>query len=488
MAPISISIASLDDSIVDVNPQFTKFLGYSKEEVIGKSFSDFTHEDEEAESLTLHNEMIAGKIDHFSMEKRYLKKDGNWVWGHSVAVILRESGETPDRVLAMQQDINDLKLAESELRSKESFLRSITDNLTEGVLVIEKDGYLKYINRTAQEFTSLESIDLPLNEWASAFGIFSSDQITPIDLHDRPVLKALAGETVIGMPVYVKQTASGIGTHILLDAVPLHDKNGEVESALTLFRDISDRKKQEKEILFANTQLETQAEYLVELNKELEQYAYYAAHDIKGPVNNISSLLDMLREEDGVKEEGLPLVDKIEQSINDMKRIINALNEVLDMRKGLDIRVENASISKTVDQVLTALSEIIRSNGVHVTNEIKSEDDIHITSTHLHSILQNLVLNAIKYRDPAKEAWVKMETLNEDGNTIIRVSDNGLGFDQGNVGDRVFDVFKRYHDHVPGKGIGLYLVKSIVESYQGTIEVVSKLEVGSTFVITIPEE
>lgn len=727
MAPISISIANLDDEIIEVNPQFSKFLGYSEDEVIGKPFSAFTHPDEKDESLKLHNEMVAGRIDHFSMDKRYLKKDGTWIWGHSVAVILPGSASSPDMVLAMQQDINDLKLAESELRSKESFLRSITDNLTEGVLVIGKDGFLKYINKTAQKFTSLESTDLPLEKWAAEFGIFSSDTVTLINLHDRPVLKALAGESVFGMPVYVKQTASGIGRHILVDAVPLRDKDGNVESALALFRDISDlrkverrvdesnlrirallesvpdmivrldstgrfqyikedhsgrfsfippsllgknitevfdkpdselhlrhlglaleteklqqyeaelnidgsdrffeirmmkagheevtvvirdftdahikeldrlekearlvalvdawpdllfrlsaetvfldykaehteellvspdiflgkkiaevlppeltqlfeplmnkaldtgeiqtveyevdmpegpvsyearivaisnnelvffgrniseRKKQELELLLANTRLETQAEYLVELNKELEQYAYYAAHDIKGPINNMRSLLDMLKEGEGVKDEAMPLVDKIDQSIVEMKRIIKALNEVLDMRKGLDIRVGRASISKTLEQVNAALSEIIRSNGVKVTNKVVSKDDIRMTSTHLHSVFQNLVLNAIKYRDPKKEAWVKMETYNEDGATIIKVSDNGLGFDQSIVGNRVFDVFKRFHDHVPGKGIGLYLVKSIVESYQGTIEVVSEPNVGSTFVITIPE-
>ncbi|MFT4525148.1 MAG: PAS domain S-box-containing protein [Bacteroidia bacterium] len=728
IAPISISIASLDDSIIDVNPQFTKFLGYAKEEVIGNSFSDLTHPDEAEKSLKHYNEMINGNIDHFSMEKRYLTKDGRWVWGHSVAVLLPGSDGEPDRVLAMQQDINELKGIENDLKEKESFLRSVTDNLTEGVLVVGKDGYLKYVNRTAQKFTSLETTDIHVKEWASAFGIFSADQVTLLELNDRPILKALSGESVIGLPIYVRQTASGKGTHILIDAVPILDEDGNVESALALFRDISDlrkveerldagtsqikallesvpdmivrldslgrfryvkentsdhfaffpknllgknisevfgpsdsaahlgyvlkalkteqlqryetvlevkgenrlfeirmmkagqdevtvlirdfteahqkeldreekearlvalieawpdllfrlsgdgvfleykvekdeellvspsiflgknmteilppylcelflpvmakaiktgkvqtvdyqvempqgtldyearivglgngelvfygrnisdRKNQEKEIISANKQLEAQTEHLVELNKELEQYAYYAAHDIKGPVNNMRSLLEMLREEKGVKQESMHLLDKVDQSIKEMKRIIKALNDVLDMRKGLDIRAERASISKTVVQVTAALSEIIRSNGVQVTKKIISKDDIRISSTHLHSVLQNLILNAIKYRDPEKKAWVKMETHSKDGATIIEVSDNGLGFDQERIGDRVFDVFKRYHDHVPGKGIGLYLVRSIVESYNGTIEVVSELKIGSKFVITIPEE
>ena len=726
LAPVSISLAHLNDVIIDVNPQFTKFLGYSKEEAEGRSFNELTHPEDQEESQRQHNEMVQGKIDHFDMKKRYLTKNGNWVWGHSVAVVLKDGEGKPEKVLAMQQDINALKTAEQELKEKEEFLRLVTENLTEAVLVVGKDGYLKYLNETCKRFTGIESTDKPLSEWAKSFGIFSADEMTLVNLEDRPILRALAGESVLNMPLYVKQTASGEGRHIVVDAVPLKNTEGGVESALAVFRDISDkrevearieagssrirallesvpdmimrldsngrfqyvkedrsgrfgfvthdvigtyikdqfneedtdlhlgylakaidskelqqynyqlniegeertfevrmmrsakeevtvfirdftewnlqeldrkkkeerllalidawpdllfrisregvyldykaerseelilppeaflgktmkeilpdflfemfnpmlelafqtkdvqtceyqvetpageldyearmvaineeelvlfvrniteRKNQEKELKEAYMQLEEQADALVELNKELEQYAYYAAHDIKGPMNNLRSLMDMIKMEDGIKSDALPLVNKMELSLTEMNRIITALNDVLDTRKGLNMPTGQASIAKTVDQLVATLTEIIDSNGVNLTKKLNATDDIRMSPTHLHSVLQNLLLNAIKYRDPKKQSEVSIASENAENATVITVSDNGLGFDQERIGNRVFEMFKRFHDHVPGNGIGLYLVRSIVESYGGSVKVVSQLGIGTNFVLTIP--
>ena len=728
LAPISISISTLDDIIIDVNPHFSKFLGYDRSEVVGMSFNDLTHPDDQGLSSEMHRKLVDGKIENFDMEKRYLTKNDEWVWGHSVAVILKDEQGNAEKVLAMQQDINDLKLAKNELVEKESFLRSITDNLTEGVLVVGKNGHLQYMNETCKHITGIDGTDRPLHEWAQRFGIYSTDEMTLVTVEDRPVLRALDGESIFKMPLYLKQADTGKGRHVIVDAVPIRNSDGEIESALTVIRDVSDvrkfekriaegtsrikallesvpdmilrldkngtfryvkddptgnygfiskdiigstihdqfgkedaeihfshlsraigsndlqrydyqveiegelrtfevrmmrssvtevtvfirdftewnlqeldrkkkeerllalinawpdllfrlsregvyldykaerseelilppeaflgktmkevlpdflfnlfapmlelafqtkdvqtceyqvetpagildyearmvaineeeivlfvrniteRKKQEQELKEAYMQLEDQADTLVALNKELEQYAYYAAHDIKGPVNNLRSLMDMIKVEDGIRPKALPLVEKMELSMTEMNRIITALNDVLDTRKGLNMQIGQASISKTVDQLVATLTEIIDSNGVNLSKDLKATDHIRMSPTHLHSVLQNLLLNAIKYRDPDRRSEISIVSENTENATVITVSDNGIGFDQERIGDRVFQMFKRFHDHVPGNGIGLYLVRSIVESYGGKVKVSSELGIGTNFVLTIPLE
>jgi len=112
-APISISIATADDEILSVNPQFTDFLGYSQDEILGKSFSDITHPDDQEESMGLHRSMLAHRGERYKMIKRYLRKDGSYVWGQSVASAMYDEEGNPTVVLSMQQDIDELKKAHS---------------------------------------------------------------------------------------------------------------------------------------------------------------------------------------------------------------------------------------------------------------------------------------------------------------------------------------------------------------------------------------
>jgi signal transduction histidine kinase len=120
---------------------------------------------------------------------------------------------------------------------------------------------------------------------------------------------------------------------------------------------------------------------------------------------------------------------------------------------------------------------------VKIRADFSKAPDINYPQLYLQSILQNLISNSIKFRNPNKASLIEIETLEKDEGHYLIIKDNGLGMDLGNSKDIIFRLFKRMHTHTEGTGVGLYIVNSLVESHGGTIEVNSEINKGTTFKI-----
>jgi len=236
------------------------------------------------------------------------------------------------------------------------------------------------------------------------------------------------------------------------------------------------------------TELKKTEQLLLKANRRMEELAYIAAHDMKAPLTNLQSLLQLISESDGIKDEGRLLFDKIVTSIERMRNTVDTLNDVIAIQESHLPNDEHLNFREVLNTVKNSIATQIKQSKVKIRADFTKVPVIDYPLFHLQSILQNLLTNSIKYREANKEPLIKIKTLEKDGHLYLVINDNGLGMDLDSSSDNIFKLFKRMRTHVDGNGVGLYIVNSLVESHGGTIEVTSEINKGTTFKIYLGYE
>jgi hypothetical protein len=221
---------------------------------------------------------------------------------------------------------------------------------------------------------------------------------------------------------------------------------------------------------------------LTKLNRDIDNFVYAASHDLKSPLNNFEGLLELLRQTSTKDQDTIEILDKMDYSISKMKKTIGGMSEVIRIEKSPLDDVEDNNIRELVAEVARENESLFRESGVEFTYSLETET-IRYSRVGLKSILYNLLTNAIKYRSTIYKPVVKISAFNSDQQLCLQVTDNGIGIDLKKYGHKLFGLFKRFHDHVEGSGLGLFMVKRMVEDRGGKIEVQSEPNKGSTFTI-----
>ena len=239
----------------------------------------------------------------------------------------------------------------------------------------------------------------------------------------------------------------------------------------------------EKSLKETNIELKNYAHNLERSNKELEEFAYISSHDMKSPITSLLGLLMLMEQENAVKPEFNNLFEMVKNSTIQMKKTINALNEIIAFRKTLKKEREKISFNEAWEDVKIRVYDMIHSSGAIIKADFSACPFIYYPSVHLKSILQNLLTNAIKYTQPGKPPVISIKTINQDHSVLLEVTDEGLGIDMKRYKDKLYGLFQRFHTHTDGMGIGLHMIHSIIESYDGKISIDSQVNKGTTFKI-----
>ena len=234
---------------------------------------------------------------------------------------------------------------------------------------------------------------------------------------------------------------------------------------------------QAKDLLVTNQQLINQ-------NNELQQFSYTVSHNLRGPVASMLGLIN-IHHLSQTEDERSRVLSLIEQSARSLETIIRDLNKIVDIRVDKFAFFEIVSLEQELRLIRESLNAFIIQNQVELQVDIQCYEVVSIKA-YINSILYNLLSNAIQYRSPHRRPLIKVTFASTPEYTVLEVADNGLGLDLTRYGGDIFKLYKRFHTHTQGKGLGLYLVKQQVEKLNGKIEVESKPHVGSTFRVLLP--
>ena len=250
-------------------------------------------------------------------------------------------------------------------------------------------------------------------------------------------------------------------------------------------RSISDLNRSLELIVAEKTlELRTTNEELVKHNNELLQFSYTVSHNLRGPVARLLGLSDLARAEENLVH-ARKWIDLMSKTASDLDTIIKDLNKILDLRNEPDQYLEMVDLKTEWQQSISLLQDSLNGNE-EICATFSALPQIISVRAMLQSTLYNLLSNAIKFRSPERNLRVVATSRAVDGKAVIEVMDNGLGFDTRLHKEKIFKLYKRFHSHVEGRGIGLYLIKAQIEALHGSIEVESELDHGSLFRVTLP--
>ncbi|GAB3309944.1 PAS domain-containing protein [Hymenobacter tenuis] len=236
------------------------------------------------------------------------------------------------------------------------------------------------------------------------------------------------------------------------------------------------------------TALSTTNEKLTRTNVDLDNFIYTASHDLKAPITNIEGLLHTLQAEmppQSQAGEVSYILDLMQDSVERFKKTIDHLTDVSKLQKEHDQPAYEVPLAHVIEEVRLDLAPLLQEVGARMSVDVRAVPRVMFPEKNLRSVVYNLLSNALKYHHPDRSVKVQVRARVEPDFYVLEVQDNGLGLDLSRE-RQLFGMFQRFHTHVEGSGVGLYMVKRMIENAGGHIQVQSELGTGSTFSVYFP--
>lgn len=472
---IGIATANREGYYTLCNEGFCNILGYSKEELYNIKSVDITHPDDIHATDQFINDIFEGRIKEYSAVKRYITKSGKVIWGEiNVSAFLNsETGELT--LVGVLDDITEKKNAEQALKESEEKFRKIFENNGLGVAIVNKRGEYQLLNKGAEQILGYTSEEM---RGKTNLDITHPDDLEETDTRFRKLIKGEIGQYNLTKR-YITKDGRTIWGDVTVSLMKLSTQ--EEPMLIGVMHDITEQKKNEEEIKVTNKELQVLSDELLEQNSQLENFAHITSHNLRGPLSNLIMLTNVYNKTDNTetKEE---LVKKFRSETERMLRTLDVLAEQIHTRKKTSVVKEKLTFKKIYKETIASLSELIDASNATIETDFACKT-IEYPKTYMDSIFLNLVSNAIKYKSDKRLPIIKLRTYKKGDRKYLEISDNGLGIDLKRSRDKLFGLYKTFHNHPDARGVGLFLIKSQVESLGGSINVESEPGKGTTFTI-----
>lgn len=463
-----VSITDKDGVLNYVNENYCKASGYSSKELLGVNV--FSINPEFLGSAT-GSEMLqtvqSGKV--WKGERISSGKSGRVYWLYSTIIPFLDKEQQPYQYLTISFDITEKKLAEEKVINTLTENNIILESIDDAFYALNKNWIITYCNSFAEKL-----FRKPKHEVIGK----SILEVIP-EVVDSPFYKyfidASAGKSIRNVEEYSHR----MGNWYNLTVYPY-------ETGFALyFKDVSFRKQSELELLALNQSLTKQKEELTASNKELEQFAYVASHDLQEPLRMITSYLTAIEKKyrELLDDRGKRYIDF---AVDGGRRMRQIILDLLDFSRvgRTDDKLEEVDVALLLEEIKILYSTLIAEK--NATLLIGKMPLLTAYKAPLRQVFQNLVNNALKYSSRQEPVQISISANDTETHWQFEVKDNGIGIDEEFFG-RIFVLFQRLHirEEYAGNGIGLAIAKKIVQNMGGEIWVASEEGKGATFYFTI---
>ena len=482
-------VATLEGKLLECNPAFMEIYGFnSKKEALKSDISKF--------NLAGWADLIASlKNEHKIMNRKskHRRPDGKLIHIVSNFVgVFDDFGELV-QVKGYIFDDTEHEEAEKDLKESEKKFRETFENATIGISLTSIDGRLIEVNSALSEIIGYSKEELKSIQYF--------DIIHPNDLEQNKILVKSILDSKNGNFRFEERYIHKDG-HILWGDVStfLLRENDKPVYFVTHIQDITERKKMEEKLKEAHDTLELKVkertselnEVIMELkqsNEELRQFAYVSSHDLQEPLRTIASFTQLLerRYKGQLDKDADEFIAYIVDAAVHMKQQINDLLEYSRVStEGKEFKLVNTNL--ILNQAICDLKSSIDESNAEITHD--TLPDVVADDDQLRRVFQNIMGNAIKYKKANKkpEVHISAHENNKTNEYVFSVSDNGIGIEKQYL-DKIFHIFQRLHtiDKYQGTGIGLSVVKRVIDRHGGRIWAESEFGSGATFYFTIPQ-
>jgi len=465
------TLSDINGNYIYGSPSVTKFLGYTKEEFLNQSAFNLFHPDDLPNFKENRTRILELAGKSFPFQYRVLHKNGSWVWCEGTLTnMLHEPGI--HAFVSNFRDITERKDAESTLSLTSQNLQNALDDLQKTmdasldiICSIDEEG--KFINISKASYTILGYHPHEL------IGKKYIDMVWEEDLENtnQVSLEIKAGNPVTFFENRYKHKNGNI-VHMLWSSYWDNDS----KLIYSTGKDVTERKKSE-------TEKEKMSNDLMQRSQDLEQFSYMVSHNLRAPVANIIGFAELMKLEDSGPELMLESMKGMSMAANKLDEFIRDLNKILDIRTIVSENKEPVYFHLLVEDILLSIDHLIIKEHVTIRTDFKSIDNILSVRSYLYSIFYNLILNSIKFHKPGISPLIEITSTLTPGGIKLIFKDNGIGIDLTVHKETLFGLYKRFHQHVEGKGMGLFMTKTQVERLGGKISISSEVNKGTEFTI-----
>lgn len=391
---------------------------------------------------------------------------GNQRWVRAIGIPEMENG-TCKRIYGLVQDIDTEVRNIRLLGHQEELFRNTFENASIGMALVSLTGEWLRVN---------ESLCKMLGYDKEQFYKLTFQDIThPADLSSdldqvHALIDGKADSFMMEKRYFHK---NGDIVWAILAVSIIRDKSGNPLHFVSQITDISSRK-------LATKKIESLLEITQNQNKRLLNFAHIVSHNLRSHTGNLSMLMDLITIEVPVFANN-EYFEMVNQAVTNLSETINHLNQVILVHTKTRDDLKYINLSTFITKALNGLNGLILDHNAIINNMVDDTVEIKFVPAYLDSVLLNLISNALKYRDPKRRLTINLSTETANDYQTLTISDNGLGIDMETCGDRIFGMYKTFHNNPEARGIGLFITKNQIEAMDGKIEVASTVGQGTTF-------
>jgi PAS domain S-box-containing protein len=462
---------SLDGIIQSWNAAAERLFGYTSAEAIGRHISLVIPPDRLAEEDHISSSLQAGtRIDHFETER--VRKDGRRVQISLTVSPIKDDNGNVVGASKIVRDITDRKLAESE---RQKFV-TLIENSTDFIGICDLNAVPIFVNRAGLQMIGLEDLDEARTVHVRDF-FFPEDQSWIMDDFLPSVLANGHGE----IDVRFRHFRTGEAHWMSYKVLRLDDEAGRPVAIATVSQDVTERRRLEDD-------LRALASDLADADRRKDEFLATLAHELRNPLAPLSNTLEILKRssQDVSLRRGL---DTMERQLEQLVRLVDDLLDLSRITHNrIELRRRPVDIASVIRQAALSAQPLADASG-H-TIEVASAEPIHVHAdpVRLTQVFGNLLNNSCKYTPPG--GTIRVTCVREGHEVVVSVSDTGMGIPRDKL-TTIFDMFTQVDRALErsqgGLGIGLTLVKRLVEMHGGSVEARSAGEgQGSEFVVRLP--
>lgn len=512
--PQHIWISDTEGNLNYFNKSVYDYSGLTPQQINEEGWLQIVHPDDREENMkTWMNSITTGK--DFLFEHRFKRYDGEYRWQLSRAVPQVDENGKIQMWVGTSTDIQEQKIFTNELekqvkertkelslinesleKSEERYHLMVEEVQDYAIFYLNHQGIVENWNRGAQKIKGYRADEII----GKSFSVFYTESDLKKNIPQKLLNEAKEKGKAIHEGWRIRKNGSPFWANVVITAV--HNKKKELIGFSKVTHDLTEKKKADDKLKLNALELQQKNTELEKMNKELQSFAYISSHDLQEPLRKIQTFATQILEKEFQNLSDLGK-DRFNRMQNAAQRMQALINDLLSYSKTniQERKFEKTDLTLIIKEVKEDLrEELEQKNAVIESDEICDEISIDIIPFQFRQLIYNLISNSIKFSKTdiplhiqIKCKIAKSETFNttkllpETDYCHISISDNGIGFEQ-EYGEKIFDVFQRLHgrNEYAGTGIGLAIVKKIVENHRGIITAKGKQNKGATFDIYIP--
>jgi PAS domain S-box-containing protein len=464
----------IQEDSINWNKGIESVFGYNPADV-GKTskwwFDKIHPEDSIRMSIKLYS-FIEQKTEKWQDQYRFRCVDGTYKYVLDRGFLLKDENGRAIRMIGAIQDITKQKEEEQRLKLLETVITQSKDSIliTEADSIDRRIPKIVYVNPAFSQMSGYLSHEII----GKSPNIFKGPKSDSEEL--KKLLRAIKNkeECLIETINYTKKKEE---YWVRFSMIPIFNNEGAISHWISIQREITDEKK-----------LETEKEHLIreltQNNKDLKQFSYITSHNLRAPLSNLIGLLNLIEDIPVEDPELQEILAGFTKSTHLLNETINDLVKVIIIKDNPSMQKEEVSLKEVFENVFSQLSFQIELHKPIIKLNFEKVPLLNTNKAYIESILLNLLTNSIKYKSENRKLKISITAEQVDHKAILTFKDNGIGIDLERNRDKVFGLYQRFHNYPDSKGLGLYLVKSQVETMGGTITIESEVNKGTTFTIT----